>query len=59
MAHSVNGPSVSPVGFPHRSRTAVAVAEMGFHAAIAPSQPGIVYADTTAVDKNPTGQTRS
>lgn len=56
-AFSVSQPPVAPVGFPKSSRVAVAVAETGFHAAIAPSHPGIVSAETNTVDRNPNGQT--
>lgn len=44
-------------GLPNSSRIAVAVAEIGFQVAIAPSQPGIVAGETNALDRKPTGHT--
>ena len=45
-------------GLANSSRTALAVADIGFHSATAPSQPGIDAAETKALERKPTGQTR-
>src|SRR5690606_41432022 len=45
-------------GSPNSSRHAVTVADMGFHSAMAPSQPGIVLGAISALDRNPIGHTR-
>ena len=59
IAASANHPDVMPVGLPNSSRAAVAVAEIGFHSAIARSQPGIVSGATKTFDAKPSGQTRT
>jgi len=57
IALSASQLSVMPVGLPKRSRTAVAVAEMGFHSVMAASHAGIVSGATSAFDAKPTGHT--
>ncbi len=52
---SATQPPVSTPGLPNRSRVALIVAEIGFHVAIAPSQPGISSMAMNALDSIVTG----